>query len=174
MLGLNSGVDTPYDTAESQKLMGKKFFLPSGGTAAVQISDVYPECDFTLYSTHVSVEGDEKRYEAAQCVYRITAFREQEGWARLEFVPEIQHGSPRMRPVPGPDDWHLLASQKTDRLFGQRFSVRLNIGEMAIVTASDHLPGTAGHRFFIGPEGAEPIQRLLIVRLASMGKEIDP
>jgi hypothetical protein len=170
MLGLKSGFNVEHESSESQQLSGKKFFLQSGSTASVQVSDVYPACEFTLYPTYMSKAGETRSYESAQCVYQITAHREQEGWARLEFIPEIQHGTSRMRPVPGPDDWRLLASQQIDRLYGQRFSVRLNIGEMAIVTARENLPGTAGRRFFIGPEETDNVQRLLIVRLASMGK----
>ncbi len=40
----------------------------------------------------------EKTYENFKSILRLTAFRVQDGWARLEFAPEIHHGVDRLRP----------------------------------------------------------------------------
>ena len=157
------------DLAAAKKLRGNRVFVRPGTPTEIQVSPIYPACDLTLYRSHKSETGEAKQYPNARCLYRVSAHRVQEGWARLEFVPEIQYGNAAMRPNPGPQDWELVNSQQVEKLHAQRFNVMLNVGEMALVTARDNLPGTVGHRFFVGPDGADDVQRLLLVRLVHIG-----
>lgn len=168
ILGLRSDAPEPGATAAPQ-ISGNRLFIRSGTTSEIIVSPTYPSCDMTLWPSYLSEQGDVKLFQNARCQFRVTATRAQEGWARLEFVPEVQHGEERMRPNAGQQDWQLLASQEAEKLFNQRFTVMLNVGEMALITCQDHAPHTAGHRFFTGPEGEDEVQRLLLVRLAHMG-----
>ena len=115
----------------------------------------------------------EKTYENFKGVLRLTALRLQDGWARLEFAPEIHHGIERVRPFVMDGRWQPRDSQEIDAL-PQRFSLKLHVGEMAVITAAPENPHSYGHHAFVrddSPKG--PLQRLLVVRLSNMSR-IDP
>ncbi len=152
------------------RVQGNRFFVRSGDETQIQINDMpHEDLQFNLFATHGARDPSLKKYHAARCVYRVTVRREQNGWARLEFVPEIHSGLDVLRPAAGTDNWELKSQQNIDKLFAQRFTVILHTGDMVLVTGRTDLAGSAGHRFFTGPEGQDGIQRMLIVRLSQMG-----
>jgi hypothetical protein len=121
----------------------------------------------------------ERTYENLQSVLRLTAHRLQDGWARLEFVPEIHFGQERLRPTSATvglqSVWQPEMAQEVESLLTERFSVKLHVGEMVVVSAdateNAHLFGTQA--FVREQPGAGRMQRVLIVRLANMSR-IDP
>lgn len=152
-----------------QRLQGNRAFLQSGGETVIQVHDApHEDFQFNLFATHGARDPSLKTYHGARCVYRVSVRREQRGWARLEFVPEIHHGMDQLRPTAGEDSWEFKSQPNIEKLFAQRFTVILNTGDMVLVTGRADLTGTAGHRFFTGPEGQDGIQRMMIVRLAQM------
>lgn len=128
-------------------------------------SDPYPRCT-------VDVPRGSKRehvtYSNAQCLFRIEAEKLQEGWVKLEFVPEIHHGQDALRRVASEDGWKLSNTQKVDTLYSQRFSLTLNRGEYAVVTAKPTGPDGLGHAFFVGDGKTDEKQRLLVIRLVDI------
>lgn len=151
------------------RLQGNRLFVRSGDETQIQINDLpHEELQFNLFATHGTRDPSLKKFHGARCVYRVSVKREQLGWARLEFVPEIHYGLDVLRPAAGTDNWELKSQQNIDKLFAQRFTVILHTGDMVLVTGRTDLTGTAGHRFFTGPEGQDGIQRMLIVRLSQM------
>jgi hypothetical protein len=166
-------ITTPQDVAS--RLQGSRIFVRPGSETQIQLNDTaYTEFTFNEFASHNSVQSELKKYADAKCLYRVTAHREQPGWARLEFVPEIQHGLDLMRPQPGADSWELTAQSNVERLYKHRFTIVLNTGEMALVTGRSDASGTIGHRFFTGPVGQDGLQRMLIVRLAQAGSADSP
>lgn len=152
-----------------QGLQGNRFYLQSGAETQIQLGDEpYEDFWFNLFATHGDRDPSLKTYHGARCVYRVSVRREQRGWARLEFVPEIHHGMDQLRPAAGADQWELKSQPNIEKLYAQRFTVILNTGDMVLVTGRTDLTGTAGQRFFTGPEGQDGIQRMMIVRLAQM------
>ncbi len=119
-----------------------------------------------------------KTYQYFKSVLKMTTYRLQDGWARLEFVPEIHYGSNRLRALPteegGRNKWSQAESQQVDTLWAQRFSAKLHVGEMIVITASPDDPHTFGFSSFIRDDPKKgPVQRLLVVRLSNMAR-IDP
>jgi hypothetical protein len=188
MLGLKS--DFAYEPVAEQdkQLVGRHFFLVSGGETEIQISQPYPKCAVNLVSANST---EPLRFENAVCKFRVRATRLQDGWAQLEFVPQVQYGQEQQRYVVEDGGWRFQTGQQTETFFLHRFEVKLGTGDMAVVTAEDDSPGTLGQLFFRGPAAlrppraaddeaaqseepgassapAHPIQRLLIVRLAGM------
>lgn len=108
------------------------------------------------------------QYEAARCVLRVSGERVQEGWVRLEFLPEIHHGNHQVRTVPTDHAWELKQSQQIDPLYEQRFVAELNIGEMVIIGATGAGRDTVGRYFFRGGEPQPNTERLVIVRVRGM------
>jgi len=119
----------------------------------------------------------EKTYENFKSELRMTAHRLQDGWARLEFVPEIHFGVQRVRPIPSAagSEWEPKDTQEVDSLMTQKFSVKLQVGEMVLITTdAAGKPHSFGHQAFVKEDPQrDPIQRVLVVRLANMSR-IDP
>jgi hypothetical protein len=115
----------------------------------------------------------EKTYENFKSVLRLTALRVQDGWARLEFAPEIHHGVDRLRPMVANGGWQSREGQETDVL-PQRFSLKLHVGEIAVMTTAPEKPRSFGHNAFVREDATVgPLQRLLVVRLSNMSR-VDP
>jgi hypothetical protein len=121
----------------------------------------------------------ERSYDNFKGVLRLSTHRLQDGWARLEFVPEIHFGQERLRPTSGSAGlqsvWQPEVAQEVESLLAQRFSVKLHVGEMVLITAdaADNARLFGTQAFVREQRGAGTLQRVLIVRLANMSR-IDP
>jgi len=153
---------------------GRRYSQRSGDEITIDAWPAYPSCEIAIDDDHTP---QTRSYEQARCVLRVTPERLQDGWVRIEFIPEIHHGDMVMRRVPAERDsqlnWQLTPSQLVDPLFGQRFTVELNLGEMVVLSADGDDPHSVGHHFFRGGTSDSKLQRLWIVRLADM-KRLDP
>ena len=188
MIGMKSDFALEPEAEFAKQISGRTFMLVSGNETDVQVSNPYPTCTLNLKHGEVS---EPRTFTNAVCKYRIKAYRIQDGWARLEFTPQIHYGDDQLRHEIGDNGWTLQNGQLTETFRPQRFSVELKTGDMAIVTAEEKVPGTLGELFFRGPaalrrareqaadpefgdqpqsaqEPDYPIQRLLFVRLAGM------
>ena len=150
-----------------QRLQGNRIFVSSGSETQVQLNDFPHETfDFKLFASHNARDPEVRSFQGARCLYRVSVRREQPGWARLEFVPEIHHGIEQLRPTATTDQWEFKSQPNIEKLYAQRFTLLLNTGDMALVTGRDDMPDSVGQRFFTGPAGNDGIQRMLVVRLA--------
>lgn len=171
MLGLRS--DYAYEPAAEQAklLVGHKSVVRSGGETEIQTSPEYERCTISC----VADSGARSReYELARCLFRVTSTRIEDGWVRLDFVPQVQFGPEQLRHVAGDGGWQFSNTQKSDVLFTQRFSLTIGTGEMVVITMRDEPPGSLGRVFFAGPEEHPQVQRVLLVRLGDMPKVDDP
>lgn len=167
LLGLKSehaGTAAPVDP---NKLTGRRVVRPSGSDTVVQTAPMRAAASVKI-TTDDGVRV--KDYTLTRTVMRVKAERLQKGWARLEFLPEIHHGKRRLRPISTETGWRNETSQKVHRLYSQRFSLTLNVGDMAVITADRNLPDSLGGTFFMAGEQGEQIQRVLIVRLSDIRK----
>lgn len=190
MIGMKSDFALEPDAEQAKQISGRSFMLVTGTETDVQVSNPYPSCTLTLKHGE---EEEPRTFTNAVCKYRIKAYRIQDGWARLEFIPQIHYGDDQLRHEIGENGWTLQNGQLTETFRPQRFTVELKTGDMAIVTAEENATGTMGELFFRGPaalrrereqaadsvfddqpprtpEPEYPIQRLLFVRLAGMDR----
>src|SRR5205807_6664696 len=86
MLGLKSDFAYEPGAEQAKQLAGRRCFLVSGGETDIQVSRAYPECAVELSRAGRS---EPRRFENAVCKYRVRAARLQDGWASLEFVPQV-------------------------------------------------------------------------------------
>ncbi|MDB4614059.1 hypothetical protein OAH18_00065 [bacterium] len=116
----------------------------------------------------ILIEGNDELgdYENAMCAFRIKANRLQDGWARLEFTPEIHHGENALRHHANEVGWEMRASQDVEPLYEQRFEIMLNVGETAVISCGSPKDDSPGQHFFKTNKGE---QRLMIVRLTELG-----
>lgn len=110
-------------------------------------------------------------YENAQCVFRVTAHKIQDGWIKLRVLPEIHHGQRVNRAVITDDGPQYRESQKVEVMYDYQFDVTLNPGEAAVIgSTADSTSGTPGHGFFdTDHDGSRSaMTRLITVRFSSM------
>ena len=105
-----------------------------------------------------SSPAPEKTYDNVKSILRLTALRLQDGWARLEFAPEIHHGVERLRPIVTDGRWQPRETQEIDAL-PQHFSLKLHVGEIAHYgrtgeSAILRAPGVCEERFHPGSAAA--------------------
>jgi hypothetical protein len=162
----------PLDAADAKNYMPLKkrtFCLRNAETSSIETNALgHGTIELPLLNG-----TKEKTYDNFKSVLRLTAYRVQDGWARLEFAPEIHHGIERVRPIVVGRAWEPHESQEVDTL-PQRFSLKLHVGEMAVITTAPGKPHSFGHHAFVRDDSNEgPLQRLLVVRLSNMSR-IDP
>lgn len=137
--------------------------LTSGEPGQMQVANLPQHC-------RIRVPGslESRDYSGVRCVFQVTARRTQEGWVRLEFVPEIHHGDARLRPQAAGADWQLQQSQQIEPLYEQRFSLELNLGEHVVIGAVGDAPDSVGQHFFRGGTADPKQERLIVLRLQGM------
>jgi len=157
-------------TSES-RIVGRTYSIRSGTELDVLASELWPECNVSVYDAD---QARNMQFEQVHGVFHVKPLRLQDGWVRVEFIPEIHHGEMRLRHVATESGFANKASQDIEKCYAQRFGVNLNVGEMAVITADTDSDGTIGDRFFRRDQDGELLQRLLIVRLVDMGRTIKP
>ncbi|MDA0284562.1 MAG: hypothetical protein O3B13_03765 [Planctomycetota bacterium] len=165
LLEMSSGRPEVID--HERRLIGRRVALAAGSTLPIDLTDLQSELQF-----RPDFGEDVKTYSNARCILNVQIDREQDGWVRLNFTPEIHHGQNWLRPVATQLDWTRRRGQLIEPMFDQKFSLSLNVGEMAIVTADGDDKETIGNSFFRSVHESGGLQRLLVVRVANMRKMI--
>jgi len=162
----------PLDAAAAKdcmKLKKQTFCVRNAEASSIETNAV-AKCTLDL---PLFTGPKEKKYDNFRSVLRMTSRRLQDGWARLEFAPEIHHGIERLRPIVVNREWEPKESQEIDSL-PQRFSLKLHVGEMAVITAAPDNPRSFGRHAFVREDADNgAMQRLLVVRLSNMSR-VDP
>jgi hypothetical protein len=168
------GVVTEFEGLEDAlqpQVTGRTYSIRSGTETEIQTSQWWPECELTVHDGGTSRS---LQFRQARCVLKMKPLRLQDGWVRVEFVPEIHHGEFQLRRMPTDVGWALKSAQNVESCYPQRFAVTLNVGESAVISAAPRSEGTMGDRFFRREQEGETRQRLLVVRLADMGRTVKP
>jgi hypothetical protein len=172
LLGLTAEIPDHGSAEDARKLVGRRIALTSGSETDLQTSQNFETCTVAAWNG----EGHEKEdFKNARCLFKMRAQRVQDGWAKLEFVPEVHHGDMVMRQIPTQDGWTLKSTQLVKQFSSQRFELTLNQGEMAVIASNIEGPAdtsspTLGQQFFLGNEKGDNVRRVLIVRLAELGR----
>ena len=164
ILGLTSqSIGTRAPVREKQ-LTGRRVVRPSGGETEIQTSRFFPTFSIRLDD----LQQEPIQVKNARCVLRVKAEKLEEGWARLEFTPQIHHGRLEWRAVATGTGLKGSTSQRIHSLYSHRFSITLNVGEMVLITGNPNLPGSLGAKFFIAGAAGNRVQRVLFIRLANV------
>jgi hypothetical protein len=107
-------------------------------------------------------------FQNATSVLRIESETLEKGWVKLHFIPEIHYGTQATRRVATDSGWQFTNSQKIETVYSQQFSLTLNKGDVALLTATKPSPGKLGHAMFIGDGNDDQIQRMVVIRLADI------
>ncbi|MCA9067281.1 MAG: hypothetical protein KDA84_00050 [Planctomycetaceae bacterium] len=182
------GLSMEVGNQKEKRLVGRRVVLPSGAETEVMTGRPLIQSKINV----PTAKGMEvKTFENVHGVFRLKAKQLQDGWARIEFLPEVHHGRLVNRPVVVQGGWQLQTAQAIERLYGRQFALDLNLGEMVVITGNFEPEDSVGRHFFHGNEYSDAndpnlqnpseqpppesqldnspgIQRLLIVRLADL------
>lgn len=157
-------------TAAGPALRQQRLPLFAGQEGTLEVAVLTEPFEITSPSLHGQ---NIRRYDFARCVVRVSGERTQEGWVRLHLQPEVHHGQDLARPVASEHEWKYQHAPSIDPLYEQRFDVQLNQGEIIVLGSAGQSLDSIGGRFFRGHRDGTPVERLLIVRVASI-KAIAP
>lgn len=147
-----------------ERTLHKSFAFPTGQNAILDIMQL-PE------GLEVVIPGPEGNrpltLHSARAILRVLAEKIEDGWARLEIVPEIHHGEMRTRAVAGEREWMMGYSQAVEPLYQLKFHVELNRGEMAVIGLKDQDKTPIGRWFFRNQIEAA-LERVMMIRLADV------
>lgn len=165
---LNMVKDFNFSDSDSNKpMIGLRKRLPPGIETEVQASNPTEQCEVKL----VDAQRVKKReYQNARGMFRLKSTRLRDGWIKIDFQPEIHHGDLKVRTTSTPEGWIYQNRQNVDVRHSQQFSLTMNVGEIAIITASQEHPNSMGELFFCRDSDKGRTQRLLIVRVADSGR----
>ena len=158
---LLKSVGNPDAMDGDRRATGRRVAIPSGGEIPIEVTDLLSELK-------VEVDGKTKTYSDAKAVLRVHVDREQDGWVQLRFVPEIHHGQKLLRPFATAEDWTRRRSQNIEPIYGQQFSMNLNVGELVLVTSEKAEAQQVPSVFFRSVDEEGHLQRLLVIRVANM------
>ncbi len=147
----------------SQRLIGRRIALATGTDFPIDVTETLTELRIRVSDT-----ADVRSYSDAKCVLRTRLERQQDGWVKLHFLPELHHGKAWLRPVATSQDWTRRRQQNIEPLYDQQFSLSLNLGEMAVITAESSGAETTGSAFFRSLDETGRLQRMIVVRVADM------
>ena len=164
---LEMSSERPEVIDSERRLVGRRVALAAGGNLPIDLTELQPELRIKP-----TADGKTKSYSNVKCILNVQIDREQDGWVRLNFTPEVHHGQNWLRPVATQLDWTRRRGQLVEPLFDQKFSLSLNVGEMAVITAEGDNKESAGHSFFRSIHESGGLQRLLVVRVANMRKMV--
>ena len=145
----------------------RRVVLPTGSDTEVNASELVATCNVDL------PDGRHLELTDVRGMLRLRAERSQDGWVRLEFLPELHHGQTKARPFAAATGWMYRTTQEVLPLFAQRFAAHLNVGEMLVISADRDRSGTLGQQLFQFEDSSGPKQRVIVIRLAEL-REIAP
>ncbi len=152
------------NSGSAERTLHESFAFPTGGQAILDVMPLPEGLDIVIPGP----EGSRPMtLHAAKAVLNVRADRIEDGWARLEVVPEIHHGEILNRPVAGEREWIMRNSQAVEPLYQFKFHVELNRGEMVVVGLHDLAKSPVGRWFFRNQlEGS--LERVMMIRMADV------
>ena len=166
LLGLVSDAGSS-DNASGKLMVGVRKRLPPGLETELQASDTVDHCQMKIVEKPRTKSHD---YEQVRCMFRLKSARLRDGWIRIDFQPEVHYGEYRVRHTATDQGWAYQNRQNIDVRHAQHFSLTMNVGEIAIITAAPDHPDSMGEKFFRHDDDRGKMQRLLIVRVADGGR----
>lgn len=155
-----------YDDLEGF-LTGRRLALRPGATTEVQTTVAARD-----WTAEVAESGaiEENTFPAARGVLRVKLIGVEDGWAEVRIVPEIHYGDELTQPMPNAEGWQLEQRQRIRMLSETAFSMRMALGELLVLSADEAGPRLVGNQFFRREDQGRLMQRVLVLRIASIDR----
>jgi hypothetical protein len=137
--------------------------LRAAKRAEIQTSGVYESLPL-LESGAGGLRG--RPYPRGQGLLSLKSYPQPDGRVRLDLLPELHYGDPRVNIV-GHQGVVRLQPGRSKKVFDHlAVSATLSPGEMLAIASLPNRPGSLGHYFFTEPTAGALNQKLLLIRLA--------
>ena len=137
--------------------------VPCGEPTLLHLGPVLPRSSFQV---KMGGQSEQVTLEQAQFALEIVAKLTNDGRTELKITPTAEHRRTAFAVEPSPDlVGYVPQTSRPQRRFSQLgWNVSLRPGETLVIGANLDKPGSLGQRSFTQEEGAEPVQRVLILR----------
>ncbi|MEZ6058421.1 MAG: hypothetical protein R3C01_17100, partial [Planctomycetaceae bacterium] len=149
------------------RTMKQQYRVPTGISHEFPCNPFPSPCVISLIEGN---ESQEREIEQGRGIIRCRVERAQNGWAKIELLPEIRHGDSRMRPTPGDNSWELSGGQESIPVYSNRFTIDLNESEMIVLGAVGSKVDSLGGRFFRTDQDGNTIERLLVLKFGGLSQ----
>lgn len=135
----------------------------SGTTKTLLLSGLLSSCEFQL-----KLDGEPKttEFKQAQCAVAVTPTLASDGRVVLAFVPQVQHGAPKLLTHDEHGDFVLQGRRPAEPYPGLNFEVTLGAQDYVVIGTWAEKKSTLGQCCFVTADGPKPSQRLLVIRAA--------
>jgi hypothetical protein len=135
----------------------------TGTTKTILLGGLRPSCAFRL---KLDGEPTPAEFDQAQCAMAVTPTFASDGRVALSFVPQVQHGAPKLLTHDEHGEFVLQGRRPAEPYPGLSFEVTLGAQDYVVVGTWAEKDATLGHCCFVTSVGAKPTQRLLVIRAA--------
>jgi hypothetical protein len=111
-------------------------------------------------------------FRDAQAQFGVLAEATDDGRSRVKLIPEVHHGHFLQRYVRGEGMFRLYTSRSKKVLDALAIEGTINPGQIMIVSSNANQRGSLGHRFFNERLGDKQTVKLLMIRWAESGQEV--
>jgi hypothetical protein len=132
--------------------------MRAGHARVIPLGGVRPTCQFRLAG-----DGAPTIVEQAQCAVQITPTVAADGGVTLTFVPLVRRSDRPVWAAPTDDDLPG-GSAAGDQFPALGWEVTVSARELVIVGTQFERLDTLGRALFVDPDGARPVQRLLVIQ----------
>jgi hypothetical protein len=122
-----------------------------------------PEMSLLLCGDDGQVKG--RTFRDVMGLFALRSFPQGDGGVRLEFVPELEHGSAQKKFVPGDGMFKVEFGPPHEVIDDLKLSAVLTTGQFLAVSCVPQRSGSLGYRFFTEEKGDAAMQKLLLIRL---------
>jgi hypothetical protein len=114
-------------------------------------------------------DGEVLDLEQADCKLVVVASRAPDGKTLLRLTPEVEHGEAKsVYRVDGQAGSFLSMPERPTESYPQMaWEAELTLNEYLIVGGSFDRTESLGHQFFVRPDEALPVQRLLVIQMGA-------
>jgi hypothetical protein len=106
-----------------------------------------------------------RTYRKVMGLLAVKAFPQGDSRARIEVVPELEHGDAARRFEPSEGALRVEFSPPHEKFDLMRIESLLSPGQLLLITCRPDRPGSLGYQFFTDTKAAKAEQKLLLVRL---------
>ncbi len=119
-------------------------------------------------------DGESADLERADCKLVVVASRGDDGKTRLRLTPQVEHGEAKdaYRVDPQSGSFMSAPERPTEAYPQMAWEAELALNEYLIVGGSYERTESLGHQFFVRPDEARPVQRLLVLQMGAAPAEV--
>jgi hypothetical protein len=163
--------DSPSDQTQGNvvKFDGKPMVriqqmqLRTSKRGEIAVSGIYAAAPL-LFKEHGQVRGES--FEQCQGMLAVKPIPLNDGRVRLEFVPEVHHGTPHQRWTSSEGVVQFETGRPREALTRLSQEVTLSPGDMFVIGSLPGQPGSVGDYFFTVETSTPPQNKVLFVRLS--------